>query len=149
MFIPLSAVTRRRLRLTFAWRKHLESRSRFQASKARVSTAAPFVRDRFLRLGAETAPCFMHKAVLFFPTSVAAPLHLVYYELTTNTASPLSRGKRTLNEMVRSVGSPALPPGTVPVRTPFFSPGSLQLTLSDVSRISVKLKWPTAPGAAR
>lgn len=37
----------------------------------------------------------------------------------------------------------------VPVRTPFFSPGSLQLTLSEVSKISVKLRWPTAPGAGR
>ena len=39
--------------------------------------------------------------------------------------------------------------GTVPVRTPFFSLGSLQLTLSEVSRISVKLRCPTAPGTER
>lgn len=30
---------------------------------------------------------------------------------------------------------------------PFFSRGSCQLTLRDVSRISVKLRWPTAPGS--
>lgn len=34
-----------------------------------------------------------------------------------------------------------------PVMSPFFSCGSCQLTLSDVSRISVKLRCPTAPGA--
>lgn len=34
-----------------------------------------------------------------------------------------------------------------PVRMPFFSCGSFQLTLRDVSRISVKLRWPTGPGA--
>lgn len=37
----------------------------------------------------------------------------------------------------------------VPVRIPFFSFGSLQLTLSEVSRISVKLRWPTGPGAGQ
>lgn len=34
-----------------------------------------------------------------------------------------------------------------PVMMPFFSSGSCQLTLSDVSRISVKLRCPTAPGS--
>lgn len=35
-----------------------------------------------------------------------------------------------------------------PVMMPFFSRGSCQLTLRDVSRISVKLRCPTAPGSS-
>lgn len=35
----------------------------------------------------------------------------------------------------------------LPVKRPFFSCGSFQLTFRDVSRISVKLRCPTAPGA--
>lgn len=35
----------------------------------------------------------------------------------------------------------------LPVMMPFFSTGSCQLTLRDVSRISVKLRCPTAPGS--
>lgn len=34
----------------------------------------------------------------------------------------------------------------LPVMIPFFSTGSSQLTRSDVSRISVKLRRPTGPG---
>lgn len=37
-------------------------------------------------------------------------------------------------------------PWRLPVRMPFFSPGSCQLTFSEVSRISVKLRCPTGPG---
>lgn len=36
--------------------------------------------------------------------------------------------------------------GRLPVRMPFFSPGSCQLTFSEVSRISLKLRCPTGPG---
>lgn len=49
------------------------------------------------------------------------------------------------------ISGPVSPPGSVtprclPVRMPFFSPGSCQLTFSEVSRISLKLRCPTGPG---
>lgn len=37
----------------------------------------------------------------------------------------------------------------LPVRTPFFSRGSCQLTFRDVSRISLKLRCPTGPGTGQ
>lgn len=48
---------------------------------------------------------------------------------------------------------PGSPPGAAtlrrpPVRIPFLSPGSCQLTFSEVSRTSLKLRCPTGPGTA-
>lgn len=43
-----------------------------------------------------------------------------------------------------------IPVGTpLPVRMPFFSSGSCQLTFRDVSRMSLKLRCPTGPGTAQ
>lgn len=72
-YSSLSSGRRRRLQLTFVWRKHLQTGSCSQPSKARVSTALPFLRDKFPSGdGTRSRACFMHKVVLFFSSNNVA-----------------------------------------------------------------------------
>lgn len=52
------------------------------------------------------------------------------------------RGQTTDNPPPLGSGASAC----LPVSMPFFSPGSCQLTFSEVSRMSLKLRCPTGPG---